>query len=262
MYYYFYKTTNKVNGRYYLGVHHSVDPKNDTYIGSGFLLKRAIERYGRENFSTEILKYFDTMEEAYSYEREQVTKEVLQDPKCYNLVLGGKGGCNEDIRMNNGVREIKVHFSKEPLMQEQGWVRGNLPRTEETKNKIRISNSKPKTELHRQHLRKPKFGARGKHCMNNGKTEIRVRNEEVEHYQKEGWVLGQLRGVTAWICKEDRNKLVRKDELQKYLEEGWQPGQRKRAWVCSESRISLIPESRLEEYLQKGWQRGKTFKHE
>jgi hypothetical protein len=42
-----YKTTNIINGKYYVGK----DINNsESYLGSGVLLKRAIKKYGKENF--------------------------------------------------------------------------------------------------------------------------------------------------------------------------------------------------------------------
>ena len=66
---YLYKITNKVNGKYYIGIHSfpkdkGLTPLNDGYWGSGVLIKRAIKEEGRENFKKEILKTFSTREEA------------------------------------------------------------------------------------------------------------------------------------------------------------------------------------------------------
>jgi group I intron endonuclease len=48
-----YITTNMINGKKYLGK----DTKNDpNYFGSGVILKRAIKKYGRQNFKKEIIE--------------------------------------------------------------------------------------------------------------------------------------------------------------------------------------------------------------
>ncbi|MFN9953186.1 MAG: hypothetical protein ACK55I_08805, partial [bacterium] len=60
-------------------------------MGSGVLLKKAIKKYGKRNFIREILFDFDTSEEMYNKEKE-LTEQFLQDPLCYNLNIGGKGG--------------------------------------------------------------------------------------------------------------------------------------------------------------------------
>lgn len=92
MYYYVYKTTNLINGKFYYGVHKSKKYFDEKYIGSGVLLKKAIEAYGKESFKTEAIKYFDSYEEALKYETEIITSELILSEKCYNLNIGGKGG--------------------------------------------------------------------------------------------------------------------------------------------------------------------------
>ena len=89
MSYIIYKTTNKVNGKYYIGVH------NDTksgYLGSGRALLTAIKEHGKENFVRETLEVFDTEEEAYLRESEIVNDTFVADRNTYNIGKGGKGG--------------------------------------------------------------------------------------------------------------------------------------------------------------------------
>lgn len=49
-----YVTTNLVNGRKYVG--RSTRPINSSYLGSGKLLKKAIKKYGKENFRRDIIE--------------------------------------------------------------------------------------------------------------------------------------------------------------------------------------------------------------
>ena len=86
---YFYKITNNLNGNFYYGIHYTNNIV-DGYMGSGLKLKRAFKKYGIENFSKEILKFFDTREELADYEADVVTEILVNDKNCYNTSLGGE----------------------------------------------------------------------------------------------------------------------------------------------------------------------------
>jgi hypothetical protein len=86
-----YKTTNKVNGKVYIGKHQTANTA-DGYLGSGKLLKSAIEKYGIENFEKEILHVFQSEEEMNAEEARLVTEEFCKRPDTYNLCPGGQGG--------------------------------------------------------------------------------------------------------------------------------------------------------------------------
>lgn len=53
MVYLVYKTTNTINGKYYIGIHKQKDALFDGYYGSGVLLHSAIKKYGVSNFIRE-----------------------------------------------------------------------------------------------------------------------------------------------------------------------------------------------------------------
>lgn len=83
-----YKTTNIINGKYYIGVHKTNDIE-DGYLGSGAILKKAIEKYGKENFRKDILSYHDSYESALEEEKNIVSEDLLSDENCYNVIIGG-----------------------------------------------------------------------------------------------------------------------------------------------------------------------------
>ncbi|MBQ4479153.1 MAG: GIY-YIG nuclease family protein [Victivallales bacterium] len=87
-FYYFYKITNRINGKFYFGVH-GTDNLEDGYMGSGVALKRAYIKYGIENFSKEILAFFSNADEMYSFEEYFVNDSLVADHNCYNMVKGG-----------------------------------------------------------------------------------------------------------------------------------------------------------------------------
>jgi hypothetical protein len=75
----------------YIGCHKTTNP-NDDYIGSGIILKRAIRKYGKENFQKEVLFIFDTPVEMFSKEAEIVDRLFVESDNTYNLLEGGWGG--------------------------------------------------------------------------------------------------------------------------------------------------------------------------
>lgn len=128
MFYYTYKITNKINNKIYIGAH-STENLDDGYMGSGKLLKRAQDKYGIENFSKEILEYFDDKESMLESEKNIVTEEFLKRPDVYNLKLGGEGGwdhLNTEEYLDKkkeaslkGVAAFKTRFENDPGLKEK-----------------------------------------------------------------------------------------------------------------------------------------------
>jgi hypothetical protein len=61
-------------------------------MGSGKVIKRAIEKHGIDNFTKDVLEFFDSDEDMYAREKEVVTEEFLSRSDVYNLRRGGTGG--------------------------------------------------------------------------------------------------------------------------------------------------------------------------
>ena len=114
-YHFTYRTTNIKNNSYYLGMHSTSNLK-DGYLGSGTRLRRAIRKYGKENFHCEILEFFISREELIAAEIQLINEYALSDPKCLNLVAGGKGMTPELARIyNKRSQEAIRELSKDPI---------------------------------------------------------------------------------------------------------------------------------------------------
>lgn len=79
-----------MNNKIYVGVH-STNKLDDGYIGSGWVLKDAIKKYGREKFTREILYMFPSRREAMAMEAEIVDQDFVDRKDTYNLTIGGLG---------------------------------------------------------------------------------------------------------------------------------------------------------------------------
>jgi len=103
MKYIVYLTTNKINNKIYIGIHGTENPDVwDGYLGNGILanspktymnggeaLKRAVKKYGVNNFYRQTLHVFDTRKEALKMEAILVDIDFVKRSDTYNMTLGG-----------------------------------------------------------------------------------------------------------------------------------------------------------------------------
>ena len=134
-YHYFYKITNNINGHFYYGVHNT-NNLDDGYMGSGKRLHYAYNKYGIENFTKEILKFFESTKEAFEYESKIVNEELINNPNCYNIKLGGYSFTDGLVVVKNKNGEIFAVSISDPrylsgelnghnigkvIVEAQGW---------------------------------------------------------------------------------------------------------------------------------------------
>lgn len=137
MNHYVYEITNLINGKKYIGKRSCHCPiEEDKYMGSGTNLKRAFNKYGKENFHKRIIAICDTIDDAYKLEEKYITLAgAVKSDKYYNLAGGGRGtgvGENSPMWGKKLSEETKLKISK-----------ANIGRklSEQTKEYLRERNS-------------------------------------------------------------------------------------------------------------------------
>jgi hypothetical protein len=131
-YHFIYKTTNLLNGKYYIGMHSS-DSLTDGYLGSGKRLRYSINKYGKINHIREILEFCKTREDLKAREIEIVNLNEITKLECMNLKIGGEGAglpigfkhSNESkekmSQSNKGNNRSSETREKQSVAQKESW---------------------------------------------------------------------------------------------------------------------------------------------
>lgn len=83
---YVYKITNNINSKTYIGQRKlSLDKSWRQYMGSGVLLRQAIDKYGSENFSKTFIGYEYTIEDLNELEILYINSQKLINKAEYNI---------------------------------------------------------------------------------------------------------------------------------------------------------------------------------
>lgn len=158
-----YKVTNLINGKIYVGVHKTNNPY-DSYMGTGRLILKAINKYGIDNFSKEIIKVYDSSDEkenerlAFLLESQIVNQDFIDDENTYNLDLGGRGGIGRSKDVRKRISNTMKNIVKPPVSQE-------------TKDKISLARKG--TTLSEEHKLKIGKASSGRRMSASAKNKIR-----------------------------------------------------------------------------------------
>lgn len=133
--FYFYKTTNLINGKFYYG-----SGQKDDYLGSGRDLIKAIKKYGKENFKMKKLKMFETRNEAFIFEERFLRIfKIKENKSSYNLTNFGNGGNRIDYE-----REDSIKYRQNSRNAITKW---NMSERSKQINRDRLLENNPMNDL-------------------------------------------------------------------------------------------------------------------
>jgi group I intron endonuclease len=193
-----YKTTNLLNGRFYIGMHTGYP--DDGYLGSGKRIKAEIKKYGKENFKREILETLPTRNALELREEEIVDDMLLQDLLCLNLKNGGEGG---------GKFWSEEHQLK--ASSAGGKVAGKIYATNLTfeeqsrRSRLSIANGRSTATFV------------GKKHSEETKQKMRKSKNVAEKNSQFG---------TCWVSKDSKPIKIKKEQLDEYLANGYSRGRK------------------------------------
>ena len=202
MFYTIYKITNKIDGTIYIGKHQTKNI-NDGYMGSGKYLKRAIEKYGIDNFKKEIIFQFDNEADMNDKEAELVNEDFVNDEKNYNLCPGGKGGFGYINSNGLGVSD-KQKIAASKLTLKISHLGGSASQKTLKEKKLGIYSEDFNND-----------GFKGKNHTEETKRKISEANSKM---------LGSKNSQygTMWITNGRENKKIKKEI--DIIPEGWYKG--------------------------------------
>jgi len=132
-----YKVTNLINNKIYIGQ----DSKNkQNYFGSGKIIKKAINKYGIENFKKEILQICYNVDELNEAEKYWIEKLNSTNTDIgYNISFGGQSGWMLGLRHSD---ETKKSYSINRVSKLIGDRNGMYGKTHSEESKKKMSRPK------------------------------------------------------------------------------------------------------------------------
>ena len=194
-----YKTTNKLNGKVYIGQDKNNNP---SYYGSGKKLKYAIKKYGKENFTKEVLE--ECVDEAHMNEREiyWITFYNSKDENIgYNISDGGKEGdrkIGHDIAKNGIYNYWIQKYGKEEADRRKAIKIEKLSKIGKDGNKL--------TKTGRYNIWVEKYG---ENEANKRYDEWRLKISQYQQYKLDN----------GWKHTEESKEKISKSRLGKKLSE-------------------------------------------
>lgn len=290
MFGYIYLVRNKINNKMYIGQKHS-DVFDPTYFGSGIYLRRALSKYGVENFEhVKILEWCETKDSLDNAERFWIDYyNAVESPEFYNLAKGGIGtiagskrsdtfkvkiaeatshrvwkissrlkisqSIQGRIWINNGETEKQVTKEESAkLIQSQNFTKGRLPFSQDHIQKISSS--------HKGHCYESEDSLKKRSVLMKGQGNPFF-GKSHSNLQKQLW--SEMRKSMIWVHKEGTSTTIHPDQVEEYLAQGWTRGMLRKSPASNKGKICInngevckyISSEEVNLYLDQGWIKGR-----
>lgn len=280
MYGYIYMTTNNITGLIYIGQKHSDIFLGTKYLGSGKKLLLAIDKYGKEAFSTHLIEQVNSKElmderEIYWIAKYNSTRRDIG----YNLSTGGNVNRSFIGENNPYYGQHHSEESRKKMREHHAHLFGkNHPNygnhlSDDAKHRISHANTgRIKTEEEKQKridtindhggfgwwindayriklsnaLKGKNIHTKGRKHINNGIQSKMVTVDELVDYLSNGWSLGRLP-----VSEATRQKCSAKHK--------GIPITLGHIWVTDGKLSHLIKPDELSKYIDLGYHRGRTL---
>ena len=188
-----YLTTNLINGKTYVGQYTFKKEKwlNSTYLGSGTIFKKALKKYGKENFKRKILKLCYTINQLNGWETYYTLKyNPKLDPNIgYNQIIG-------PVRRSGNKNPMSYPNVRKKISGNNHYLYGRHC-SDETKKKLSEKLSREKNPFYGKHHPKGKMSQilkdyykteKGKETINKVKNKLKGRKmpDEVKEKIRQG----------------------------------------------------------------------------
>ena len=170
---YIYCITNMINNKMYVGKMSKPVNKSKYYLGSGVIINKAIQKYGKESFIKEILEENIKPEELSIREIFWIEKLNTKRPNGYNLTDGGEGTAGykkTHTQIENHRKAITGKKASEETRKKMSEAHIGKKKTEDhAKN---ISKGLKGRKLSLDHIKKVSEGNKGKKISEDQKRMI------------------------------------------------------------------------------------------
>ena len=226
MYGYIYETTNLVNGKKYIGQKKSPKFLGEKYLGSGVILRQAVNKYGKENFKVKLLCKCNKQETLDKKEKYYINKYRKTNIYLYNIAKGGNDFSNPfctgkanhfygkhhstDVKnkisksskgkiwVNKNNKNKRINPNELDLYLQQGWKRGTYIKKSISKRVKRLFRDNP------EYRYKCGNSTRGKFWVNKENIRKLILPSELDLYLQQGWKRGT--GVNTYKINPNRKK--------------------------------------------------------